>query len=177
MLRIGGTSTEASLLCVQNGLIRLAVYERMALFCGANFTIHILLLGTGIDMVSIPLVDPNCPSTPFSPFPLHLSRSISFFLASLPLSFTHTPTPFVDSSRRVLNSKRAESVNGNRLTDVLTKLLAADFQRKTRLDPFENKRSKAKMWNAAEVSKNVLSTLNSAKVGVACCRTVVNHYI
>ena len=44
------------------------------------------------------------------------------------------------------------------------KLLAADFQRKTRLDPFENKRSKAKMWNAAEVSKNVLSTLNSAKV-------------
>jgi len=88
VLRIGGTSTEASLLCVQNGLIR------------------------------------------------------------------------------VLNSKRAESVNGNRLTDVLTKLLAADFQRKTRLDPFENKRSKAKMWNAAEVSKNVLSTLNSAKCSI-----------
>jgi len=88
VLRIGGTSTEASLLCVQNGLIR------------------------------------------------------------------------------VLNSKRAESVNGNRLTDELTKLLAADFQRKTRLDPFENKRSKAKMWNAAEVSKNVLSTLNSAKCSI-----------
>ena len=55
-------------------------------------------------------------------------------------------------------------MNGNKLTDELTKLLAADFQRKTRLDPFENKRSKAKMWNATEVSKNVLSTLNSAKV-------------
>ena len=68
---------------------------------------------------------------------------------------------------RVINSKRTDSVNGNKLTDVLTKLLAADFQRKTRLDPFENKRSKAKMWNATEVSKNVLSTLNSAKVTVA----------
>jgi len=67
---------------------------------------------------------------------------------------------------RVLNSKRAQSVNGNKLTDVAAKLLAADFQRKTRLDPFENKRSKAKMWNAAEVSKNVLSTLNSAKCSI-----------
>ena len=65
---------------------------------------------------------------------------------------------------RVLTSKRSPSINGNKLTDVLTKILAADFQRKTRLDPFENKRSKAKMWSAAEVSKNVLSTLNSAKV-------------
>ena len=68
------------------------------------------------------------------------------------------------SLKRVIKSKRIETVNGNKLTDVLTKLLAADFQRKTRLDPFENKRSKAKMWNATEVSKNVLSTLNSAKV-------------
>ena len=62
------------------------------------------------------------------------------------------------------HSKRIESVNGNKLTDVLTRLLAADFQRKTRLDAFENKRSKAKIWSATEVSKNVLSTLNSAKV-------------
>jgi len=67
---------------------------------------------------------------------------------------------------RVMKSKRIETVNGNKLTDVLTKLLAADFQRKTRLDPFENKRSKAKMWNATEVSKNVLSTLNSAKCSI-----------
>jgi len=67
---------------------------------------------------------------------------------------------------RVLTSKRSSTINGNKLTDVLTKILAADFQRKTRLDPFENKRSKAKMWSAAEVSKNVLSTLNSAKCSI-----------
>lgn len=67
---------------------------------------------------------------------------------------------------RVTKSKRIETVNGNKMTDVLTKLLAADFQRKTRLDPFENKRSKAKMWNTTEGSKNVLSSLNSAKCSI-----------
>lgn len=67
---------------------------------------------------------------------------------------------------RVMNSERIDSVNGNKLTDVLTKLLGDEFQRKTRLDPFENKRSKAKIWGATEVSKNVLSTLNSAKCSI-----------
>ena len=72
-----------------------------------------------------------------------------------------------------MNSKRIDSVNGNKLTDVLTKLLGEEFQRKTRLDPFENKRSKAKIWGATEVSKNVLSTLNSAKVVVVVVVVVV----
>lgn len=66
---------------------------------------------------------------------------------------------------RILSSSAA-SLGGDRFTSALSQLLATDFQRKTKLDPFENKRSKAKLWTATEVTKNILSTLNSAPCSI-----------
>jgi len=53
-------------------------------------------------------------------------------------------------------------VGGDAVTAVLADFLAAEFQRKYRMDPRESKRSKMKLRLQAEVVKRVLSTLDTS---------------
>jgi len=67
---------------------------------------------------------------------------------------------------RIVKSESRDILGGKRLTDIVVKLLATEFQRKTKLDPLENKRSRMKLQNGAEVTKNILSTLGSAQCSI-----------
>lgn len=58
------------------------------------------------------------------------------------------------------------AVAGDGLTDLLVKHLAKEFYMKYKGDPLENKRSRRKLYNAAENCKHVLSTMASSQVHV-----------
>lgn len=60
----------------------------------------------------------------------------------------------------------SSTVAGDTLTDVLVKHFAKEFYTKYKGDPLENRRSKRKLYNAAENSKHVLSTMGTAQVYV-----------
>lgn len=58
------------------------------------------------------------------------------------------------------------AVAGDALTNLLVKHLAKEFYMKYKGDPLENKRSRRKLYNAAENCKHVLSTMASSQVHV-----------
>jgi len=58
------------------------------------------------------------------------------------------------------------AVAGDTLTNLIVKHLAKEFYMKYKGDPLENKRSRRKLYNAAENCKHVLSTMASAQVNV-----------
>lgn len=60
----------------------------------------------------------------------------------------------------------SSSVAGDSLTDLLVQHFAKEFYAKYKGDPLESKRSKRKLYNAAENCKHVLSTMGTAQVYV-----------
>ncbi|XP_045620991.1 heat shock 70 kDa protein 14 isoform X2 [Procambarus clarkii] len=60
----------------------------------------------------------------------------------------------------------SSTVAGDTLTDVLVQHFATEFYKKYKGDPLENKRSRMKLYNAAENCKHVLSTMGTAQVYV-----------
>ncbi|XP_064084758.1 heat shock 70 kDa protein 14-like [Macrobrachium nipponense] len=60
----------------------------------------------------------------------------------------------------------SSTVAGDTLTELLVKHFAKEFYTKYKGDPLENRRSKRKLYNAAENSKHVLSTMGTAQVYV-----------
>jgi len=58
------------------------------------------------------------------------------------------------------------AVAGDTLTNLIVKHLAKEFYMKYKGDPLENKRSRRKLYNAAENCKHVLSTMASSQVHV-----------
>ncbi|XP_066941433.1 heat shock 70 kDa protein 14-like isoform X4 [Macrobrachium rosenbergii] len=58
----------------------------------------------------------------------------------------------------------SSTVAGDTLTELLVKHFAKEFYTKYKGDPLENRRSKRKLYNAAENSKHVLSTMGTAQV-------------
>lgn len=63
-------------------------------------------------------------------------------------------------------SNTSSSVAGDSLTNVLVQHFAKDFYTKYKGDPLENRRSRRKLYSAAENCKHVLSTMNTAQVYV-----------
>nr|AKB96215.1 heat shock protein [Cherax cainii] len=60
----------------------------------------------------------------------------------------------------------SSAVAGDALTDVLVQHFATEFYKKYKGDPLENRRSRRKLYNAAENCKHVLSTMGTAQVYV-----------
>ncbi|XP_071818058.1 heat shock 70 kDa protein 14-like [Apostichopus japonicus] len=67
---------------------------------------------------------------------------------------------------QTVTSQLHTDVNGNLLTNQLAKVAAEDFKRQFKADISDNKRAVAKLRNACENCKHILSRLNSASLSV-----------
>ncbi|KAK7862662.1 hypothetical protein R5R35_009235 [Gryllus longicercus] len=62
----------------------------------------------------------------------------------------------------VRQSTHLPDLGGDRFTTMLAEYLAEEYRKKCKLDPFESRRSMAKLTSAAETCKHVLSTMGTA---------------
>ncbi len=67
---------------------------------------------------------------------------------------------------RVLATEHINNVGGKDFTNLLVTHFVSEFKRQFKMDCSENKRSMAKLRNASETSKHILSTLPSAQCSV-----------